>query len=50
MVVAKLDAGDDKTFRLINRPADEKLNMGFIVNPIAGMHASGVILISGSPL
>ena len=34
MVVAKLDAGDDETFRLINRPADKKLDIGTIVESI----------------
>jgi wyosine [tRNA(Phe)-imidazoG37] synthetase (radical SAM superfamily) len=34
MVVAKLDAGDDETFRLINRPADKKLNIETIVESI----------------
>jgi len=34
MVVAKLDAGDDETFRLINRPADKKLDIETIVESI----------------
>lgn len=34
MVVAKLDAGDDETFRLINRPADKKLYIETIVGSI----------------
>ena len=34
MVVAKLDAGDDETFRLINRPADKKLSIETIVESI----------------
>ena len=34
MVVAKLDAGDDETFRLINRPADKKLDIETIVGSI----------------
>lgn len=34
MVVAKLDAGDDNTFRYINRPADRKLNLDIIVESI----------------
>ncbi len=34
MIVAKLDAGDDRTFRLINRPADEELDVGTIVESI----------------
>jgi len=34
MVVAKLDAGDDETFRLINRPADKKLDIQTIVESI----------------
>jgi len=32
--VAKLDAGDDETFRLINRPADKKLDIETIVESI----------------
>jgi len=34
MVVAKLDAGDDETFRFINRPADKKLDIETIVESI----------------
>lgn len=34
IVVAKLDAGDDETFRLINRPADKKLDLETIVESI----------------
>ena len=34
MVVAKLDAGDDETFRLINRSADKKLDIEAIVESI----------------
>ena len=34
LVVAKLDAGDDETFRAINRPADKTLNIETIVNSI----------------
>lgn len=34
MVVAKLDAGDDETFRLVNRPADKKLDIETIVESI----------------
>lgn len=34
LIVAKLDAGDDKTFRLINRPADEEINIETIVDSI----------------
>ena len=34
IVVAKLDAGDDETFRAINRPIDEKLNIETIVESI----------------
>jgi len=34
MVVAKLDAGDDETFKLINRPADKKLDIETIVESI----------------
>lgn len=34
LIVAKLDAGDDETFRLINRPADEKINVETIVDSI----------------
>jgi wyosine [tRNA(Phe)-imidazoG37] synthetase (radical SAM superfamily) len=34
MVVAKLDAGDDETFRLINRPADKELDIEAIVESI----------------
>lgn len=34
VVVAKLDAGDDATFRLINRPADDKLDLDTIVDSI----------------
>jgi wyosine [tRNA(Phe)-imidazoG37] synthetase (radical SAM superfamily) len=34
MVVAKLDAGDDETFRAINRPVDETLNIETIVESI----------------
>jgi wyosine [tRNA(Phe)-imidazoG37] synthetase (radical SAM superfamily) len=34
MVVAKLDAGDDETFKLINRPADKKLDVETIVDSI----------------
>lgn len=33
-IVAKLDAGDDKTFRLINRPADKKIDIETIVDSI----------------
>jgi wyosine [tRNA(Phe)-imidazoG37] synthetase (radical SAM superfamily) len=34
MVVAKLDAGDDETFRAINRPIDETLNIKTIAESI----------------
>ena len=34
MVVAKLDVGDDETFRLINRPADKRLDVETIVESI----------------
>ena len=34
MVVAKLDAGDDETFRQINRPADKQLDLGTIIDCI----------------
>ena len=34
LVVAKLDAGDDETFRLINRPADKKIDVETIVDSI----------------
>lgn len=34
LVVAKLDAGDDETFRAINRPADNTLNVETIMNSI----------------
>lgn len=34
MIVAKLDAGDDETFRLINRPADKRLAIETIVESI----------------
>jgi len=34
MVVAKLDAGDDETFRLINRPSDKRLDIETIVESI----------------
>ena len=34
LVVAKLDAGDDETFRLINRPADENLKIETILDSI----------------
>ena len=34
LIVAKLDAGDDETFRLINRPADENINVETIVDSI----------------
>lgn len=34
LIVAKLDAGDGETFRLINRPADEKLDVETIVDSI----------------
>jgi len=52
MVVAKLDAGDDETFRLINRPADKKLDIETIVesikklkNEIEGVLALEVMLL-----
>jgi wyosine [tRNA(Phe)-imidazoG37] synthetase (radical SAM superfamily) len=52
MVVAKLDAGDDETFRLINRPADKKLYIETIVesikklkNEIEGLLALEVMLL-----
>jgi wyosine [tRNA(Phe)-imidazoG37] synthetase (radical SAM superfamily) len=52
MVVAKLDAGDDETFRLINRPADKKLCIETIVesikklkNEIEGVLALEVMLL-----
>ncbi len=34
LIVAKLDAGDDETFRLINRPADKKIDIETIVDSI----------------
>jgi len=34
LIVAKLDAGDDETFRLINRPADKKMDIETIVDSI----------------
>lgn len=34
LIVAKLDAGDDGTFRSINRPADKKMNVETIVDSI----------------
>jgi len=34
LIVAKLDAGDDETFRLINRPADKKTDVETIVDSI----------------
>ena len=34
LVVAKLDAGDDETFRLINRPAEKKMDVETIVDSI----------------
>jgi len=34
LIIAKLDAGDDETFRLINRPADKKMNVETIVDSI----------------
>jgi wyosine [tRNA(Phe)-imidazoG37] synthetase (radical SAM superfamily) len=34
LVVAKLDAGGDETLRMINRPADEHLSVGLIVDSI----------------
>ena len=34
LIVAKLDAGDDETFRLINRPADKKMDVETIVESI----------------
>ena len=34
LIVAKLDAGDDETFRLINRPADKKMDVETIVDSI----------------
>ena len=34
LIVAKLDAGDDETFRLINRPAHEKMSTETIVDSI----------------
>ena len=34
LVVAKLDAGDDDTFRLINRPANERLHVEAVVDSI----------------
>jgi len=34
LIVAKLDAGDDETFRLINRPADKKTDIETIVDSI----------------
>jgi len=34
LIVAKLDAGDNETLRLINRPADKKINVETIVDSI----------------
>lgn len=34
LVVAKLDAGDDETFRAINRPVDKRLNIQTIIDSI----------------
>jgi wyosine [tRNA(Phe)-imidazoG37] synthetase (radical SAM superfamily) len=34
LIVAKLDAGDDETFRLINRPADKQIDVETIVDAI----------------
>ncbi len=34
LIVAKLDAGDDETFRLINRPADERMNIETAIQSI----------------
>lgn len=34
VIVAKMDAGDDETFRRINRPADEKLSVEIIADSI----------------
>ena len=34
LIVAKLDAGDDETFRLINRPADKKMDVETIADSI----------------
>jgi wyosine [tRNA(Phe)-imidazoG37] synthetase (radical SAM superfamily) len=34
LIVAKLDAGDDETFRLINRPADKNMDVETIVDSI----------------
>ncbi len=52
LVVAKLDAGDNQTFRAINRPADRELNIETIVESIKrlkksikGMVALEVMLI-----
>jgi wyosine [tRNA(Phe)-imidazoG37] synthetase (radical SAM superfamily) len=52
MVVAKLDAGDDETFRLVNRPADKKLDIETIVefikklrDEIEGLLALEVMLL-----
>lgn len=34
LIVAKLDAGDDETFQLINRPADKKIDVETVVDSI----------------
>jgi len=39
LIVAKLDAGDEKTFRLVNRPADENLSLKTIVESIKKLKA-----------
>ena len=55
LVVAKLDAGDDETFRLINRPADHRLDVETLSNSIKrlrkefeGVLALEVMLLSAT--
>lgn len=47
VIVAKLDAGDNETFRAINRPADERLNIETIIDAIKklGKEAKGVVAL-----
>ena len=47
VIVAKLDAGDNETFRAINRPADDRLNIETIIDAIKklGKEAKGVVAL-----
>jgi len=41
LIVAKLDAGDEETFRLINRPADKKIDVETIGDSIKELKKNG---------